>query len=943
MAVFAQNRGVVTGAVTDARDRLPLEQVAVRLLAVRDSALVTYAATDSVGRFQLSGMDMGRYVVSFSFLGYGTEYRNVELTAERPAVSLGTVSLSSADIRLKETVVVSKVPDVVVKEDTIEYHADAFNTRPNAVVEDLLKKLPGVEVDADGKITAGGKEIKKILVDGKEFFSDDPQIASKNLPADIVDKLQIIDWKSDFSRMTGIDDGEEEKVINLKIKAGMKEGWFGSAAAGYGTHNRYVANGMLNRLVDDTQVSLLVGGNNTNNQGATDFGSGRYSGGAGGAGGGGRGGGMGGFTNNGLNTSWMTGVNFNVDKNDKFEIGGNVSYLYSDRDAWSKSERQNLFADSLSYDDSEQRRHNRSHSVRANLKLEWDISKSASIKFTPSFSYNKTLYNTTSESATLAGGSRDSVNHSLGRTSGEGNSFQTGGQLTFNYKFRNKKGRRLSFLFGYNVNRTDEEGLNYNLNTLYRIGRKDTVDQTTDEKVWGSSYQFRASYVEPVFKSSFLTFMYEYRFNNNNADRFAYDMMNEAAIDSAYSNSFRNVFHTQRMEVSLRTVREKYTYSIGINVDPSRSVSENLIDTARAVPSRSVVNVAPALSFMYRFDKRTNLRIDYRGRTTQPSISQLQPVTSITDPLNIRTGNPNLAPSYSNNLQLRFNSFEAEKQRSIMALVSGSMTLNSIVNKTTYDAETGGQTTMPVNVNGVWTVNGDFMYSSPLRNRRFQVHSYTSLGYNNSIGFIVLNRSEDARRNVARTFNVRENAGISYRSDWFDVGVRGNYTFSSTGNSLPGQVSRNIMSYGGSFEGTLHLPYSIDIGTDVDYSGNRGYASGYDKNQTLWNAQVSWQFLKGKNATLMFKVYDILQQRSSITRTVTGNYIQDMEYNTLTSYCMLHFTYRFNVMGGSSKRNPGEFPMEPGMRPGGYGGIRGEGGMPPTRSGGGMGGAPFPR
>ena len=886
VAQTSNKKGGLWGIVKDAEEEIPLEQVSVRLLAAKDSALVSFATSDSIGKFRIRNLNPGRYIVSLSFLGYEAVCKNVSSTSQNRWVNVGTVAMNPSGILLKEAVIIGKVPEIVTKEDTIEYNADSYKTRPNAVVEDLLKKLPGVEVDSDGKITAGGKEIKKILVDGKEFFTNDPKVASKNLPVDIVDKLQVIDRKSDLARLTGVDDGEDEKVINLTIKKGMKKGWFGSAEGGYGTQNRYLFNGMLNRMVNESQFSLLTNGNNTNNMGVGDFGSGRYSGGFGGAGG-------------GINTSWFAGTNFNAGKSDKFRVGGDVSLAFSDQDSWNKSQRQNLFADSTSYDNSEQRNRTKSHNLGVNFRMHWELDSLSTIEFMPNFSYNKSSYHASNESATLAGNAeRDSVNSTLGRTSGDGHSFQASGRLTVNRKFKRKKGRQLSINFGYDINRTDEDGMNYSINNLYRLGRKDTVDQTTQNKVWGGTYRATVSYIEPIFKSSFLTFSYEYKYNFNNADRFAYDLMNEAKIDSAYSNSFRNTFQSQRAGVNFKTVKEKYIYSIGVNVDPSRSESENLIDTARTVPSRTVVNVSPNLFLIYRMNKRNNLRFDYRGRTRQPSISQLQPVSNITDPLRIRTGNPSLSPSYENNVQLRFNSFKPENQQSIMAYMSGGFTTNSIVNKTTYNSETGGQTTMPVNVNGVWNMSASFMYNTPLKNKKFQINSFTNLGYNNNIGFVTLKKDGDSQRNVSRTFNVRESAGITYRSDWFDIGLRGNYYYSRTGNSLPGQNSQDIMTYGGSFDGSLHLPCSIDIGTNFDYSGNKGYSSGYDKNQMLWNAQASWQFLKGKNATLMFKIYDILQQRSSISRSVTGNYIQDMEYNTLTSYCMLQFSYRFNAMGG---------------------------------------------
>lgn len=349
----------VNGLVKDESGQ-PMEAVVVKLLVQKDSSMVTGGVTGANGRFLLSRINAGNYRIVFSYLGYKTISKLVKFSVQDSSVSLGTVMMEPANIELKEAVVVGKVPDIVTKEDTVEYNAGSFKTQPNAVIEDLLKKLPGVEVDKDGKIKAQGKEVKKILLDGKEFFSDDPKVASKNLPANIIEKLQVIDRKSDEARFSGVDDGEDETIINLTVKKGMKKGWFGHVMGGAGTDKRYEFNGMLNRLVDETQISLLGGTNNTGNMGAGDMGASMFSGSSRRFGGGG---------GKGTTTSTTTGANFNMGKTDQLRFGGDIRYGYSNNDVWQKSEQQNFLKDSISYDNSEKTYNTKSHNINMNFRL----------------------------------------------------------------------------------------------------------------------------------------------------------------------------------------------------------------------------------------------------------------------------------------------------------------------------------------------------------------------------------------------------------------------------------------------------------------------------------------------------------------------------------------------------------------------------------------------
>lgn len=907
----------ISGIVKDKNDNLPLPQVSIRLLSAKDSTFVTGISSKDNGTFSLKVPKAGSYIAAFSFLGYRNAYEPVQLSKGQPRRNLGDILLGSNDVLLQEAVVVGKAPEVVVKEDTVEFNADSYKTQPNSVVEDLLKKLPGVEVDSEGKITHAGKEITKILVDGKEFFSDDPKVASKNLPVDIIEKLQVVDRKSDLARLTGVDDGEEETVINLTIKKGMKRGWIGNVTGGYGLDGRYEAGAMLNHFFGDNQVTILAGSNNTNNMGFTDMGGNRFR----------RFGGM-----NGINTSHNVGVNFNVGKGDAFRVGGDVSYNNSNRDVLKRTEQQNMFEDSTSYYSGYNKMKDNGQNIRGNFRLHWDIDSMNTLEFRPRFSVALSKSDSYDSALTTAGDiALSKVNFSESDNHNKGTGYDLSGELIYNHKFRNRPGRSFSIQAHYNFSNTKEDGWTKARYEYYMFDKDSTstLDQIDDNHTWSNGYGARFTWTEPlgdVKKGRFLTFSYRFQASFNNADKYTYDILNDpfaipydTVRNDELSNSFRNDYYSHRAQIGFKQVTANYTYDIGVAAVPSSSQSIDLINSDRNIPKRTVFNVAPYLRYRYKMGKQRSLRIDYRGYSSQPSMNQLQPVEDRSDPLRIVVGNPELKPAFQNWFRARFNDYDEKTQRAIMAMVNGGFTTNSIISETTYDSQTGGQRTTYRNVNGVWNAAGMFMYSTPFRNKHWQLNSFSRVSYSNSVGY------NNGTRNNAGSFNAVENLGLAFRSDYFDAELRGNYRYALATNSMQSRNDQSTHNYGGTFNVNGYLPWSITLGTDITYSGSAGYSAGYNTESWLWNAQASYQFLKGKNATIALKVYDILGQRNSIRRTVTGNYIQDVEYNTLDTYGLITFTYRFNTFGDKKPdmdrfdrgpRGYGPPPGHPG-RPGG--------------------------
>lgn len=974
---------IINGILVDATDTTELMQANVALLQMdKDSTYVKGTITDFNGVFNLEDVPSGRYYLKCSYIGYTSVVKRVTVGADGRDVNMGMIALPQDGVVLKETVVMGVKSAVVVKEDTIEYNADTYKTQANAVVEDLLKRMPGVEVGSDGKITANGKEVKKILIDGKEFFSDDPTMASKNIPADMVNKLQIIDRKSDLARLTGVDDGDDETVINLTVKKGMNNGWFGTATAGYGTDKRYVANVIANYFNNGNQFTFTGGANNTNNVGFTDGGASRFR----------RFGG-----DRGVTTSQMLGVNFNVGskEDEHFRIGGDLTYSHTSRDTRTSTSRQNIFTDSTSYRDALSVALDRTHNIRGNFRLKWEVDSFNTIEFRPNFQFNFSHSESSDTSMTRAGDQwRTPVNRSLSYYDNHGKSYEFGGRLIYNHKFRSHPGRSYSVFLNYNYSNIDEDGNTFTRNNYYLVDTEETIDQVYDNLRKTNRINGRLSWTEPlgdVKKAQFLTFAYSANYSVTRANKSVYDITRQgylsyappvtrndimmdvvlnptlramikdkygdyALLDGALlsdiidielgdeversfnerlSNNFKNQFFNQEFQLGFQKVTKAYNLNVGFSVNSAMSKSTDLINSSRNIPSRWAWSYAPFARFRYKFSKTRNLAFDYRLRSSQPSIAQLQPVADESNPLNIVIGNPDLKPTFTHRINLRFSDFNQDSQRSIMAMLGFNMQQNSIISTITNDPTTGGQTTTYANINGVWDAMAMNMLSFPFSAskawyftsnifaRMSQTKGYTDGNYNRSIGL-----------------NLNVAPGIAYRTGVFDLELRPRYGYQLTHNTMQNSSDRNVHTWGAMFNGTYSAPFGLVISTDLNYSHSSGYSSGYNTNQWIWNGSIAYQFLRNKQASIQVSVYDILGQQKNVMRTQTASYIQDAIYNSLGRYGMLTFTYRFTTFAKGQEpksknddfRGPGGPPPgggggRPGGRPGGGGGFGG--GHPP--------------
>lgn len=936
------------GTVVDASDESGMADATVRLLHAKDSTFYKGTAADINGAFEFQNVPNGKYIIEATYLGYDKAY--VDVTVKGASVADLKVSLTESSILLAEATVTGVKTPVKVMQDTVEYNADSYTTQPNAVVEDLLKRLPGVEVDSDGGITANGKTVSKILIDGKEFFSDDPKVASKNLPVDMVDKLQVVDRKSELARMTGVDDGDDETVINLTVKKGMQKGYFGTVLAGYGTDDRYTVNFNLNRFWDGNQITLLGNANNINELGFTDSNGNRFM----------RFGG-----NRGINNSQAFGLNFNIGKEEIIRVGGNVMYSHSDRNTRTRQNREYLLDENSYTSSSLNDATDKGHNVRADFRVEWNPDSFNKVDFRPRFSYNTN--DSWQDNFSHTGGK----NENQQRMMSDGDSYEFGGRLIYNHNFSQKRGRSFSVFGNYSMSNVHENSTDYSYyKYLYDMTEEDTEDwqsyeQYTKNHNWNNSVSGRLSWTEPigdVKNGNFMTFSYNASMRWNNADKFVSQLNaesmnpdsfwdyvlngttykvpqpvwgnNEVLPVDSLSSQYRYNYFNQEIRAGYKKVSKSMNFEVGLALVPQMSKGKELTGSKASIPEKWYWNYAPFLRYRYKWTGMRSLQIMYNGRSSTPSMRQLQPVADTSDPMNIVQGNPNLSPSFNHGMNIRFQDFNAETQRSIMLMGDFSLTQNSIVSRTDYDLTTGGRRTTYENVNGAWSGRLMNMISMPFRNKNWQFSNNVFTNYNQNVGFQQIQNGA-AQKNTSRSLMLAESFSIAFRPSNLELSLRPSYRLQKTWNTLNMANGNTLIhNYGGRFDGTWYTNWGLVLSTDLNYTASSGYSNGYDQNYWMWNAQIAYQFLAGKSATIALKVYDLLQQNQNVQRSVTANYIDDTEYNSLTRYFMVTFTYRFNTFGKNKPKGamegPGGFgPGGPGGRPmgpppgGGFGGGRG--------------------
>ena len=944
IASFAQER-LVSGAIIDRDTKDPVEQVTVQLLKT-DSTYVTGAISNEKGLFHLNAPGNGKYLLKITSVGYKPTVKRVVIEQDKN-LGLGNVVIGADAIMLKGAVVTAMAQKVTLKEDTFVYNSAAYRTPEGSVVEELVKRLPGAEVSDDGTIKINGKEVKKILVDGKEFMMGDTKTALKNLPTSIIDKIKAYDEKSDLSKVTGIDDGEEQTVLDFGVKKGMNKGLMSNIDLGIGNKDRYSARGMGGYFNSNNRFMLFGNANNTSDRG---FGGGGPKRGFGGG--------------NGLNASKMLAANYNYEEKNKFKFNTSLRWNHSDGDVWSRRSSENFLGSSSSFSNSLSQSFSRSDSWNGNIRLEWMPDTMTNILFRPSISWTTNDSRSTGLSASF---NQDPYQYSDDPLSDEGiekmdevdavvnrqksvslsNSKNNNirGMLQLNRKLNNK-GRNVTLRMDAKYTDKDSKSISLQNAQLYLVQNEAGLDSTYQTNRYNLSpskdysYSAQATYSEPLWKATFLQFSYKFTYSYSKSDRSTYDFSKYSfdGISPEYGawgnylgrldgelgdyrddklsrySEYKN--YTHDIQVMMRFIRQKYNLNFGVMIQPQRSkfiqdYQGKYVDTVR-----TVTNVSPTLDFRYRFSKMSNLRVNYRGTTSQPSISQLLNIVDDSDPLNVSMGNPGLKPSFTQNFRLFYNNFVQNHNKGVMTYINFSTTSNSISNKVTYDASTGGRITKPENINGNWNVQGAFMFNCSIDSAGvWNINTDTHLGYNHYVSYLSLDKSQDSQKNTTQNTTWNERLSLSYRNDWLELSLDGTLAYNHAKNKL--QPNSNLdtwqFSYGPSM--TLTAPWGTSLNTSLSCSSRRGYSDeSMNTDEFVWNAQLSQGFLKGKPLTVMLQFYDLLHQQSTFSRAISSISRTDTEYNAINSYAMLHVIYRMNLFGGKDARK-GNREEGPGGRP----------------------------
>ena len=955
----------VTGKVIESDSQEPVAQTTVKLLKT-DSTLAAGVLTKLDGSFSVKAPNSGSYIVQVTCVGFKPYTKRVSVQADKN-VQLGTIELKPDAIMLKGATVTGHAAKVTLKADTFVYNAAAFRTPEGSVVEELVKRLPGAEVGDDGTIKINGKQVKKILVDGKEFMTGDTKTAMKNLPTNIIDRIKSYDQQSDLARISGIDDGEEQTVLDFGIKPGMNRGFMTNNDVGIGTRSRYSARTFNGLMKQDMTLMMMASANNVNDMG---FGGG---------------GGRFGMGRQGLTATKMIGVNMNYEKKNKLILDGSVRWNHNDGDAFSKSSSETFFSSTISQFGNN-RNHNftRSNGWDAQMRIEWTPDSMTNIMFRPNFRYNSNDGSQTGVSATFSEDPYqvqvpsvgyivdpleqisllDSAlikNYQVQRGINYSDSKSVGGMLQFNRKL-NTSGRNVTVQLNGNWSKGDSKSLLNNDYFYYdKLTPNNTINRWNVTPSENYSYSARFSYSEPIWRRTYLQFSYTFGYSYQKSDRETFNLLNadfsgltptyrgwdsyldrstaEKDEDQSRFSEYKNYAHTA--EVMLRIIRNAYTFNIGFQAIPQKSHYIQDFQGIHADTTRIVTNFAPTLDFRWKKSQTSQLRFNYRANNRQPSISDLLDIVDDSNPLSIRRGNPGLKPSFTQNFRLNYNDYFQKHQQSIAAFLNFSTTSNSVSNKTTLIDETTGKTeTKPENINGNWNGNLFLMFSTALDSAAFfNLNTYTNLSYNHNVGYVSVGANRESQESVTTSLGIGERLALSYRNEWFEAELNGSVNYQKNRSEL--QPNNDLDTWQYTYGGMIGInaPWGTSLTTNMNMQSRRGYNdNSMNTNELIWNAQISQSFLRGNALTVMLQFYDILHEQSTVSRVISAMQRSDTEYNAITNYAMLHVVYRLNLFGGGQN---GFFGGR-GGRGGRGGGFGGPGGGRGGR-GGGFGGGGFNR
>ena len=1058
--LIAQNLSV-KGLVYDYDSADPLFPANVQIYQISgsDSTFIGGASTEDDGSFVVNNLKAGNYRARVTYVGYDDAVKNFTLRSGTAMTDLGKITLRGGQM-LEEVAISAVVQKVQLINDTVMFNSAAFKLPEGSSVEDLIRKLPGVQIGSDGDITVNGKSVSRILVNGKEFFDNDKTVALTQLTADMIERVKSYEKQSDLARQTGIDDGEEETVLDLQVKKGMAKGWFGNLQVGGGAPLEkegfdvaalYQVNASLNRFDEDKQFTIM-GSASQSSGGMSSFGGMRMGGGIGGGGmmGGGMmggfGGGMGG--GGGVSKNYSGGFNFAMNlgeevssDNYKWEVGGSVNWSHSDNESSSKSSGENFYATSGMAGVVDHTWNNRvgengsgSNSLSGNMRIEWNKDNYTSLLFQPQFSYSKSDSWNESKSRTFKddpykfmenplGGEYDNYNHKWdtasvrssiysskalipskygdyidaididpasldpegdlidslttrylesvwniqnSKTKSVSTSKSASGNIQFVRRFGNR-GRNVSVRGSYNVSYSNSEqysrseqmshDLKLNTATMTRSYQQhDTLlNRYNDNPSDRQTYSIQATYSEPIATGTYLQFSYQFQYSAQNSDRATYNMDdalaktwgnpdwiyedNQLIRDEKLStNSFYyNYDQTAQLQFRKNATDQSYNFTVGLSVLPQYSkMNYSGMGVTDTLLERTVFNWTPTVQFRYRVSRQEQINIRYNGRSSQPQMSQLLDIRDDTDPFRVSSGNPDLDPTFNNQLSIGYQKYNPVTMGSFNINTSISNTLRQIQNKSTL-LENGGTESRPENMDGFWAnwnANASIMYNYTFPDDRYSIMTNTSGNFSHQESWAQIMGGNSQLRKT-NTTGANETLSAEYRDDYLTLSLDGSLRYNHSTNDL--QPDRDMDTYDFSYGTSLmaYIPWrNMRIGSDLNMNSRRGYDSGMNTDELIWNASLSFSFLRGNKASLSLAAYDILHQRSTVNRSMSATSRTDTENKSITSYFMATLTYRLSLMGDRNSRQ--QLRGRGGM--GGFGGGMGGFGGGMGGFGGGMGG-----
>jgi hypothetical protein len=912
--VFSQKKfsGSVKGTIVDTAGKQDLSEATVSVTPLNaDSSDIQFSTTDRKGSFVIKNLPAGTYHLLISFEGYSHIRKNFTITADHKDVDFKTLYMQPAT-ELMEEVVIER-PPVSIHKDTVEYSAGSYATKPNAVAEDLLKKMPGIQVDKNGVITAQGETVSRVLVNGKRFFSDDPKLATRNLPPDIIDKIQVFDDLSDQSKFSGFDDGNRVKTINIITKKDKRQGYFGKAVAAAGTNETYDESLNMHRFDKDEQISVIGQANDINKQNFTP------EGGAGGRGGATT------ATNTGVTTVWAGGANYRNSFGPNTDFYGNYFFnsqhiTVDQNDSIIKTIQGQPGQDSSNTTAGNQSNIQRRQNHRLNFNLEQRFDSNNSLIFRPNIVFQSSDPNASSSSATVDNHGSP-VNTSVGNSSSYNSGFSiNGSNLQLRHKF-DRKFRTISLDINGSANVNDGYGYNYAINNFYRPVSIDTLNQYYADSLHSYTISPTLSYTEPVGKNQILEFNYNYTYQHNVSINNTYDFVDSLRsykqFDSLFSNSYTFVSHANRFTLNYRLQNAKFNFSVGSGI---QFTGFNSLNTTKNIPViHDYVYPTPTVNFQYTISKTKHFRFNYSGRTGIPSVAQLQPLITTSDQINYQEGNPGLKPQFTHSLRMLYTSFDPGTQQLLFATINASSVANDIQSAVYYNSK-GGQQSTYVNLNGTYNLSGYFNYGFPLKKPKSNLNFITNITYAQSQTLLAQDSVAAAENDYAHVYS--KNTGLSETISW-TTNIKKNFdmNFSSSSkyninyrSAIPGQyktpqTNLNAFSQAFSVELTAYTNNGWLIAATLDYTYTNNHAAAYNASVPLLNPSIAKQLFKKKNGELRLSVFDLLNQNTSVSKSVTSSQESYTRTNVITRYAMLTFTYNLNNFADpKQKRMPGFLP-----------------------------------